>query len=291
MVGFRAMTALVVAFWCSGPAGLLAQSTSGEILGAIQDDSGGVVVQANVVIRNVQTNQTWEFQSNGLGRFRSSPLPVGPYEISIEKTGFDRHLRAGIILQLNQSADLGNISLHVSGTTTTTTELTVTADAPLTNSTNAEVGVNFDAERIGELALAPDHNILNLALSVAGVSQLSTGNTEHAASVNFSVNGARLRSNSFLIDGQDSNNLNSTGLVQEINNPDIVAEFRLITNQFAAEYGRASGSVVNIITKSGTNQFHGTGTGSTTETSSMPEATSTSGSFRRPHGGSKTSLV
>ena len=102
--------------------------------------------------------------------------------------------------------------------------------------------------------------MLNLALSVAGVSPLHDGQRITgftAGSVPISVNGMRVRSNSIMIDGQDSNLALFTGQAQTINNPDIVAEFRLLTNQFAPEYGRASGSVVNLVTKSGSNQFHG----------------------------------
>jgi hypothetical protein len=107
------------------------------------------------------------------------------------------------------------------------------------------------------LPLAPNRNVLNAALSAAGVSQLGSGQTGFAQGMNFSVNGMRLRSNNFMFDGQDSNDPSVSGSQQPINNPDVVQELRLVTNQFAAEYGRAAGSVVNIITKSGTNGFHG----------------------------------
>jgi hypothetical protein len=206
-----------------------------------------------VTIRNTETNQAWVTPAGSDGRFRFSLLPVGTFELTVEKSGFARYVQAPINLRLNQAPEL-QIQLQLAETTT---RLTITADAPLLNSTNAEIGMNFDSRRITELPIGPDRNILNLALSTAGVSQLSEGDAELAASLNFSVNGARLRSNNFLVDGQDFNAFNSTGMVHEINNPDTVAEFRLITNQFAPEYGRASGSVVNIITKSGTNQFHG----------------------------------
>src|SRR6185436_11631967 len=126
-------------------------------------------------------------------------------------------------LRLNQHADLLDIQLQVAGLSE---ELVVTSDAPFINATNAELGVNFDAKRVAELPIAPDRNVMNLALSVAGVSQLSSGNAELAAGLNFSVNGSRLRSNSFLIDGQDVNQMNVTGAAQEINNPDTVAELR-----------------------------------------------------------------
>ncbi|HEY2930576.1 MAG TPA: hypothetical protein VGK99_02435 [Acidobacteriota bacterium] len=95
------------------------------------------------------------------------------------------------------------------------------------------------------------------ALSAPGVSQLGSGQSDFASGVNFSVNGMRLRSNNFMIDGQDSNDPSVSGRQQPINNTDIVQEVRLITNQFAAEYGRSAGSVMNIITKSGSNRFHG----------------------------------
>ena len=98
-----------------------------------------------------------------------------------------------------------------------------------------------------------------LRLSAAGVSQLGSGQTGFAQGMNFSVNGMRLRSNNFMFDGQDSNDPSVSGSQQPINNPDVVQELRLVTNQFAAEYGRAAGSVVNVVTKAGSNGFHGSG--------------------------------
>ncbi|MBM3794788.1 MAG: hypothetical protein FJW31_12125 [Acidobacteria bacterium] len=99
---------------------------------------------------------------------------------------------------------------------------------------------------------------MNAALSVPCVSQLSGGNATFAqGGVAFSVNGMRTRSNNFMVDGTDSNSPSVGGLLQEINNPDTVGEFRVITNQFAPEFGRAAGSVVNIVTKSGTNELRG----------------------------------
>ena len=232
----------------------LGQVTSGEILGTVRDPSGATVAEAIITVRNLQTNAAREVTSGPDGRFRFQLMPSGPYEITVTKNGFAEHVQSRIVLQLNQNAEL-DIKLQLAGITQTET---VTLDAPLINTTNAEVGVNFDPKRVAELPLAPNRNILNLALSVAGVSQLSSGNIAQASgAVNFSVNGMRLRSNNFMIDGQDSNNAGLTGLVQEINNPDLVAEFRLITNQFLPEFGRAAGSVVNIVTKTGTNRPHG----------------------------------
>jgi hypothetical protein len=137
--------------------------------------------------------------------------------------------------------------------------VTVAENASLLNTSNAEVSTRFDTKRLSELPLAPNRNVLNIALSAAGVSQLGSGQTGFAQGLNFSVNGMRLRSNNFMFDGQDSNDPSVSGSQQPINNPDVVQEIRLVTNQFAAEYGRAAGSVVNLVTKSGSNQFHGSG--------------------------------
>ena len=235
--------------------GLHAQVTS-EILGTVTDESGAVIAGVKITAKAVATGLNYNATSGESGQFRFPVLPPGKYEVTFEKAGFAKLVLPDVELQLNQRADIP-AKLKVSSSAET---VTVTGEVPLVNTTNAEVGVNFDAKRIAELPLAPNSNILNAALSVPGVSQLSAGNSGFAAGgVSFSVNGMRTRSNNFMVDGTDSNSPSVGGLLQEINNPDTVGEFRVITNQFAAEYGRAAGSVVSIVTKSGTNQFHGSG--------------------------------
>jgi hypothetical protein len=242
-----ALALLVVAVTLPG-------QTTGSILGTVTDQSTAAVASAKVLVRNLDTNQTKEVITGVDGTFRVPQLAIGSYEVVVEAKGFTKYVQGPIVLRLNQDADL-TIQLKVGNLTET---VSVTSDAALVNTTNAEVGVNFDVRRITELPLAPNRNVLNLALSVAGVSQLSNGNSGFAdGGVSFSVNGARTRSNNFMVDGGDINSPSVGGATQQINNPDTVAEFRLITNQFLAEYGRAAGSVVNIISKSGTNQFHG----------------------------------
>jgi Carboxypeptidase regulatory-like domain/TonB dependent receptor-like, beta-barrel len=235
-------------------AGLSGQVTSGEILGLVRDPSTAGVNDAKITVRNLETNAIRETLSAPDGSFRFPQLPIGSYESTVEKQGFAPHVRGPILLRLNQLARL-DIQLELA---TVTERVTVASDAPLLNVNNPEMGVNFDRRRISELPLAPNRNVLNLALSAPGVSQLQTGqNPQLSSSLPFSVNGMRTRSNNFMIDGQNSNQSILTGMSQPLNNPDIVAEFRLITNQFAPEYGRASGSIVNIVTKNGTNQLHG----------------------------------
>jgi len=243
------------------PVCLFAQSTTGTISGSVVDAQQAVIPGAMVIARNVETNISRSVLTNETGRFRIPNLPVGPYEVSVELSGFARYVRSGIILTLNQEAVL-DLTLQPAGVSQ---EITVQENATALNVSNAEVGVHFDTRRISELPLGASptgtggfRNVFNIALSAPGVSQLASGQSEFSTGVNFSVNGTRFRSNNFMIDGQDTNEPGVSGRAQSINNPDIVQEIRLITNQFAAEYGRAAGSIMNIVTKSGSNDLHGT---------------------------------
>jgi hypothetical protein len=230
-----------------------AQATSGSISGVVTDERQGAIANATVTARKVGTNESRVTTVDEEGRYRFSNLPVGNYEITVQANGFAKLVRSGVELLLNQDA-IVNATLKPS---TVEEVVTVAENASLLNTTNSEVSTRFDTKRLSELPLAPNRNVLNAALSAAGVSQLGSGQTGFAQGLNFSVNGMRLRSNNFMFDGQDSNDPSVSGSQQPINNPDVVQELRLVTNQFTAEYGRAAGSVVNVITKAGSNGFHG----------------------------------
>ena len=167
-------------------------------------------------------------------------------------------MRGPIVLLLNQDAVVNPVLKVAAGTGT----VSVSEDAALLNTTSPEVGVRFDERRLTDLPTLPSagsgfRDVFAFARGAPGVSQLNSGNQKFTSGTNFSVNGSRLRGNNFMIDGQDSNDPTVTGRQQVMNNPEIVQEFRLITNQFSAEYGQTAGSVVNLVTKSGTNDFHG----------------------------------
>jgi hypothetical protein len=169
--------------------------------------------------------------------------------------------------------------------------VTVTADTPMLNTTSPRSGVRFDTRRVAELPVINSRDVFSLALSAAGVSQLGAGRPGFANGTNFSVNGARLRSNNFMLDGQDSNDPSVDRAQQPINNTDIVQEIRLITNQFAAEYGRSAGSVMNVMTKSGTNQFRGSAFWFHNHNASTPGTTSTSAAGRTRRSTANTSTA
>jgi hypothetical protein len=258
MTAFARLVGIALLALVLGEGFVSAQATTGSIQGVVTDSQGAAIPGATVTVRNVETDVSRMSVSDTEGFYRFLNLPVGNYEVVVELVGFGRHVRAGLTLALNQTA-----VVDVQLSPAAVSELVeVRANAPLLNTTNAEVGVRFDTQRVAELPVMGSRNIFTLARSAPGVSELASGQNTFASGTteaNYSSNGARLRSNNIMIDGQDSNDPSVTGRQQPINNTDIVQEIRLITNQFAAEFGRAAGSVMNVITKSGTNDFSGTG--------------------------------
>ena len=206
-----------------------------------------------VTVRNVKTNETRSTVTDGDGRYRFTGMPVGDYELSVESTGFAKYVQSGISLVLNQAATV-DVSLKAGGVTEV---VNVVENASILNTTTTEVGTRFDNRRLAELPIATNRNVYNIALSAPGVSQLQSNQAGFTNGINYSSNGGRLRSNNFLLDGQDNNDFGVGGGVVQLNNPDLIQEVRLVTNQFSAEYGRNSSSVFNAITKSGSNEFHG----------------------------------
>ncbi|HEX5703634.1 MAG TPA: TonB-dependent receptor [Pyrinomonadaceae bacterium] len=231
-----------------------AQGT-GTITGTVKDPKDALIAKATVTARNTQTNISRTTETDEDGRYRMEGLPVGPYEVSVESSGFAKFTQTGIGLDVNQIAvvDVAMNPEGVSGVVNV-----VEQNAAILNTSNAEVSTRFDGRRIAELPLAPNRNVFNVVLSAPGVSQLGSGQTGFSSGLSYSANGGRVRSNNFMIDGQDINDPSVAGGQQSINNPDIVQEVRLITNQFLAEYGRNSGSVLNVVTRAGGNDFHGT---------------------------------
>jgi hypothetical protein len=238
----------------------ISAQTSGSILGEVRDEKDAIIPKARVTLRNVQTNDTRATESDDAGRYRFNNVPVGNYQLTIEAQGFGKYEQSGITLSLNQNAVVdaslkpGDVQASVS----------IVENASLLNTTTAEVGVRFDSRRVSELPLATNRNVYNIALSAAGVTQLGAGQTNFAgggagttSGVSYSANGGRVRSNNFMIDGQDNNDFGVAGASVPLNNPDLIEEVRLLTNQFTAEYGRNGSSVFNAITKSGTNNYHG----------------------------------
>jgi Carboxypeptidase regulatory-like domain len=245
------LTALLFCFCCP----VLAQTTSGSISGEVRDEKQAVIPGASVSVRNVSTNESRSTQTDSNGRYHFAGMPVGAYELTVEGSGFAKYLQSGITLALNQSAVV-DVTMKPGGVSET---VNIVENASMLNTSTAEVGTRFDERRLSELPLATTRSVYNIALSAPGVSQLNIGQTAFASGTNFSSNGGRVRSNNFMIDGQDNNNFGVAGSTIPLNNPDLIQEVRLVTNQFSAEYGRNSSAVFNAITRSGSNNYHGSG--------------------------------
>lgn len=237
-----------------GAASTASAQTTGSISGEVRDEKQAVIPKATVSVRNIQTNELRTTKADDDGRYRFTNMPVGEYELTVETTGFAKHVQSGITLALNQNAVV-DITMKAGGVQEV---VNIVENAAVINTSNAEISTVFDARRVAELPIGTTRNVFNVVFSAPGVSQLGSGQTGFANGANYSSNGGRVRSNNFMIDGQDINDPSVAGGQQAINNPDIVQEVRLITNQFLPEYGRNSGSVLLVNTKSGTNQYHGT---------------------------------
>ncbi|HVF41493.1 MAG TPA: carboxypeptidase regulatory-like domain-containing protein [Pyrinomonadaceae bacterium] len=229
--------------------------TTGTLSGTVQDEKGGSVAGATVTARHVETNVSRSAQTDSEGRYRLTGMPVGRYEITVESQSFAKYVQTGVVLLLNQDAVVDAV-MKPAGVEAV---INVTENASLLNTANVEVSTRFDERRLTELPLATNRNVYNVALSAAGVGQLNSGQSQFATGVNFSANGGRVRSNNFMIDGQDNNDFGVAGAAIPLNNPDLIQEVRLVTNQFSAEYGRNSSAVFNAITKAGSNEYHGSG--------------------------------
>jgi hypothetical protein len=244
-----ALTVVFSIYVCS----VFSQSSTGTISGTVTDENNAVIAGATVTVRNVATAYTRSTITNSDGHYRLDVLPSGNYEVKVEAANFSKQVHTGITLATDQYA-IVNAPLKP-GTIEET--VTVNENASMMNSTTPEVGTRFDGRRVAEIPTAVNRSVYAVLFSAAGVSQPAPGQNSLSIGVSLSVNGGRLRSNSFLLDGQDLNEPTLTGTQIALNNPDAIQEVRIITNQFLPEHGHNAGSVTNIIGKSGTNDFHG----------------------------------
>jgi hypothetical protein len=232
---------------------LFAQSTGGRIRGTVTDPSGATVAAANVIITNQANGSQRDTQTGANGEFIFLEVPVGTYEIEVNQAGFKKYVRKGIVLDLNQILSV-DVPLQV-GTATETIE--VTGAPPLVDTTSTQLGAVVGERAVSELPLAQRDTYQLLQLQPGVQSQLGVDNlygSDRAGVV--SVNGGRGRDNNFTVNGGDGND-QFANLPAIQPSPDSIAEFRVLTNTFDAEYGRNSGAVVNVVTKSGSNALHG----------------------------------
>jgi hypothetical protein len=246
----------VILFALVWGAGTRAQDISASIHGTVVDESGGTVSGAKVTAVNTDTGLQRTAVTNSQGTYVLVELPVGRYRVEAEAQGFKRYVQEGISLDVNQQA---TVAVHlVVGTATQSIQ--VTSDAQIIESTSTNLGQTVGEREILDLPLN-GRDFTQLGLLQTGVVPLTPGLLEAGGSARagqaYAVNGQRPESNNFLIDGADNFDTVDGGLVMK---PpiDAIAEFRILTHTANAEFGHSTGSTTNIITRSGTNEYHGT---------------------------------
>ena len=226
---------------------------TGSISGTVEDASGAVISGAKVTATEVATNREYATESTSAGVISLRNLPPGAYDVRIQAARFRPFESKGVVVEVGGSTSLGTVKLEVGSATET---IEVEAAAPLIQATTDQISSTFDAKATASLPVGNFFDSLTLFLpGIATAGDVGFSNNNGAE---FAVNGQRARSNNFQLDGQNNNDNSIGGPSIFFGNQDAISEVQVVTN-FSAEYGRNMGAVVNYVTKSGTNTFHGTG--------------------------------
>src|SRR5216683_1939198 len=232
-----------------------AQVSKGSISGSVTDPQGATVLGASVKALSKDTNQEYTSETDSAGLFRLSLLPPGIYRVEVSKQGFRKVVFDSIEVSVGADRGLGAVKLEI-GEVSATVE--VSSAPPLLESTEAQVTNSFTSESLTTFPGVLENQGLDfLALFVPGVVNNRDLGFSNTNGTGFAVNGLRGRNNDQQIDGQNNNDNSVAGPGLFVSDAEFVQEYQITTNNFGAEYGRNSGSVVNIILKSGTNNVHG----------------------------------
>ncbi len=234
-----------------------AQTVSASIQGIVTDSNGAAIVSAKVTARNIYTDASREIETDGAGRYLIPLLPPGDYEVLISAHGFKKELRQRIKLAVGQELVI-DVTLSPGDIAS---QVNVLADATTVNTTSAAMSGLVNDKQIRDLPLN-GRSFQQLALLQTGVTPALAAGSDVVGgrTPKISINGARPEHNNFLLDGTDINNVyNKTpgsvgGVLLGV---DAVLEFQVLTNAYSAEFGRSAGGVINAVTRSGTNAFHG----------------------------------
>jgi len=232
--------------------------TSGTIQGTVTDPSGAAVAGAKIVVRNEGTGEERTTQTDSAGAYQVAALPVGNYQVELQAQGFQGQILKGLVLQVSQTV-VQNVQLAVGGVTQ---EVTVTAEAGAIESGTITVGQVIDRKTVQEIPLNGRH-FVDLGLLIPGTvtppqNGFLTAPLRGQGSFAINTAGNREDTVNFMINGVNLNDMvqNQITFQPSINT---VQEFKVDNSTFSAEYGRNSGAIVNIATRSGTNQYHGEG--------------------------------
>jgi outer membrane receptor protein involved in Fe transport len=248
----RVMVCLLVMVGCA--VGASAQLNTATLFGAVTDSTGAAIPGATVVLTQTQTNFTRTLKSNDQGEYRAEFLPVGPYSVKVNSTGFAELSQSGIVLTGAQEAGL-SFKLQP-GVETTVVE--VTAAVPLVNTGDSTLSNTLDNTQVDNLPLV-NRDVYQLATLTPGVQSVSQDNSFGFPQTHIIINGSSDSTvgqvTYYLDGGLNMSGLRNTGNV--LPNPDAIDQFNIQTSNFGAQYGRTGAGVVSVLTKSGTNTVHG----------------------------------
>jgi hypothetical protein len=231
--------------------GTAAQSLDGTLRGEVRDSTRALVPGALITAKNLGTGAVRTVETGGAGTYNFANLLIGTYSVSAELKGFKRHVRAGVEVKANQVTE-ADITLEIGEVSTT---IEVEEGAELVQTTSSQLASTISGKAITDLpnfGNVGDGSPYALAIITPGVTTQGGGVLGEGGS----IGGNRPRQNSFTIDGVDNNRLDITGTAIPVI-ADAVQEFNLLTNQFSAEYGHSTAGQFNVVTKSGTNEVHG----------------------------------
>ena len=244
---------VILGTWAK-PAFPQATTTQAQLNGVVRDQSGGAVAKAAITLREVDTNSTYTTTSNTDGLYTFAIVPPGRYELTAEFSGFGKYPQTGIVLSVAQIATI-DITLKVAQAGE---KVVVTAETPVIEATRTEISQVIDTEQIKALPISgrlfTDFALLSPGVSVGHTSAQSPFTDPSVIRISFG--GQRDLNNAVTVDGAD-NIMAANGSQRATPSQEAVSEFRVVNNSFGAEYGRALGGIVNIVTKSGTNELHG----------------------------------
>lgn len=246
---------LLVFALCSGTA-IWAQSFTASVRGVVTDASHSAIPNAKITVTDVNRTLEHTATSDSSGRYQVTALPPGTYSLTAEAAGFKRYSRNAFELQVRQEATI-DVELSV-GEVATTVE--ISSNAPLINTTSADLGTVVNNNFIQNMPLAGRAPLALVALA-AGITPVNTS-AGGQSSTNFVANGVRNSTSDVLLDGMSLTNVEQNSGITNLEyqpSVDVVQEFKVQTNFFSAEFGNTGGAVVNMVTKSGTNDFHGVG--------------------------------
>jgi hypothetical protein len=235
-----------------GPVSVFGQANTGAIVGTVRDASGAVMPGVSVTIRNEGTNSARTVVTSESGDYSAPLLPPGSYEVSAEIQGFNKAVFRNVQLQVNQTVRM-DVGLALSSVQE---EVSVTAAAPLLQTDTSSMGQVVGQLQIASLPLN-ERNFVSFAYLAPGVQIDAENSLVSSQGLALSANGARQISNNFLLNGIDNNDLviNQYSAIPPV---EAIQEFKVQTGTYTAEFGRSSGAQINVVLKSGANNFHGT---------------------------------